>query len=218
MVWSGTPKANLGKLQWSQNQAACVALAWTIRSNTNDMHVQLDRLKVDVRLKASLLSFVRNIYYFKIPYTLLSDLCQMPPDFEQIWLCWSVLNQKQDCSSYIFFKQWVMNFSQLHKVLLFLLMQDAGMTAIPSCVSIQINWLPHISFGLFVFLNTRLTPGRGGWVKQMTDVFFHLFSSSSCICSSRDLSCQKHSMVFQRQSDVFWTVCIYGKGDGWEMN
>ena len=64
VIWSpslsGTTKINLVKLQQVQNGAAKLALKCTQRANINNMHDQLSWLKVDVRLKASLLSFIKN--------------------------------------------------------------------------------------------------------------------------------------------------------------
>ncbi len=74
MVWSGTTKTNLGKLQQAQNRAAWLVPGCTIRANINDMHDRLSWLKVDERLKASLLSFVKDIYHFKIPACLYRQL------------------------------------------------------------------------------------------------------------------------------------------------
>ena len=55
-----TTKNNLGKLQQVQNRAARLALKCTQRANINHMHDQLHWLKVHVRLKASLLSFIKK--------------------------------------------------------------------------------------------------------------------------------------------------------------
>ena len=61
VVGSGATKMNLGKLQRVQNRAARLALKCKPRANINYMHDQLHWLKVDVRLKTSLLSFIKNI-------------------------------------------------------------------------------------------------------------------------------------------------------------
>ena len=63
VVWSGTTKMNQGKLQRVQNRAARLALKCTPRANINNMHDQLSWLKVDVRLKASLLSFIKTLIH-----------------------------------------------------------------------------------------------------------------------------------------------------------
>ena len=76
-VWSGTTKMNLGKLQRAQNRGARVAFGCTIRANINNNHNQLGWLKVEERLKTSLLSFVKDIFHLKIPDCL----------YEQLTLC-----------------------------------------------------------------------------------------------------------------------------------
>ena len=60
VVWSGATKRDLGKLQWSQNRAAWLALKCKQRANINNMHVHLSWLKVEERLTTSLLVFVRS--------------------------------------------------------------------------------------------------------------------------------------------------------------
>jgi hypothetical protein len=51
----------LGKLQQVKNRAAGLALECTPRANINKMQDQLYWLKVDMMLKSSLLSFIKNI-------------------------------------------------------------------------------------------------------------------------------------------------------------
>lgn len=65
-VWSERTKINLAKLQHVQNRAARVVLGCTIRTDIYDMH-QLGWLKVDERLKTSLLSSVKDIFFSKTP-------------------------------------------------------------------------------------------------------------------------------------------------------
>lgn len=74
VVWSGTTKMNLGKLQRVQNRAARLALNSTQRAYINNMHAQLCWLKVDKRLKTSLLSFIKNINTSQKPDCLFSQL------------------------------------------------------------------------------------------------------------------------------------------------
>lgn len=74
VVWSGTTKMYLGKLQWVQNRAARIALKCTPRANVNNMHDRLSWLKVDERLKASLLSFFQKINTLKTPDCLFRQL------------------------------------------------------------------------------------------------------------------------------------------------
>ena len=59
-VRSGATKKDLGKLQLVQNRTALLAIKSTWRANINDMHVNLSWLKVEERLKSSLLVFVRG--------------------------------------------------------------------------------------------------------------------------------------------------------------
>lgn len=56
------------------NRAARVELGFTIRANINNMHNQLTWLKVDERLKTSLLFFINYIFHFKIPDCLYKQL------------------------------------------------------------------------------------------------------------------------------------------------
>lgn len=58
VIWSSTTKIHLAKLQRVQNRAARLVLMCTQRAYTDDMHNQLSWLKVDKRLRASLLSFI----------------------------------------------------------------------------------------------------------------------------------------------------------------
>ena len=74
VVWSGTTKTNLGKLQRVQNRAARLALKCTSRTNVKNMHDRLFWLKVDERLKASLLSFIKKINTLKTPDCLFRQL------------------------------------------------------------------------------------------------------------------------------------------------
>lgn len=74
VVWSGTTKKNLGKLQRVQNRAARLALCCTIRANVNKMQGKLFWLTVDGRLKASLLGFINKINLWKTPDCLYRQL------------------------------------------------------------------------------------------------------------------------------------------------
>ena len=74
VVWSGTTKKNIGKLQRVQNRAARLALCFTIRANVNKMHGKLFWLTVDGRLKASLLGFINKINVWKTPDCLYRQL------------------------------------------------------------------------------------------------------------------------------------------------
>lgn len=74
VVWSGTTKTNLQKLQRVQNRAARLALKCTQRANTDVLHNQLSWLKVDKRLKVSLLSFIKHINTFSKPDSLFERL------------------------------------------------------------------------------------------------------------------------------------------------
>ena len=67
VVWSGATKNDLGKLQFSQNRAARLALGCTQRDNINNMHVNLSWLKVEERLTSSLLVFMRGIDMLNAP-------------------------------------------------------------------------------------------------------------------------------------------------------
>lgn len=74
VVWSGTTKKNLGKLQRVQNRAARLALCCTTRANVNKMHSKLYWLPVDERLKTSLLGFINKINLWKTPDCLYRQL------------------------------------------------------------------------------------------------------------------------------------------------
>ena len=63
VVWSGTTKRDLGKLQLAQNRAAQLALKCTQRANIINMHVNISWLKVEMRLASSLLIFVKGVEY-----------------------------------------------------------------------------------------------------------------------------------------------------------
>ena len=65
---------NLGQLQWVQNGAVRLAVKCTPRANMNNMHDKLSWLKVDVRLKASLLSFIKNMNTLTNPDCLFRQL------------------------------------------------------------------------------------------------------------------------------------------------
>ena len=68
------PTKNLGKLQRVQNRAARLALKCTSRTNVKNMYDRLFWLKVDERLKASLLSFIKKINTLKTPDCLFRQL------------------------------------------------------------------------------------------------------------------------------------------------
>ena len=74
MVWSSAAKKDLVKLQLIQNRAARVALCCTKRTNINKMHATLGWPLVRDRLQISLLSFVRNISFSKLPSILYNQL------------------------------------------------------------------------------------------------------------------------------------------------
>ena len=67
VVWSSAARKYLVKLQLAQNRAAHFALHCNQRANINNMHASLSWLRVEERLTASLLVFIRNIV-LKIPF------------------------------------------------------------------------------------------------------------------------------------------------------
>jgi hypothetical protein len=67
VVWSCVAKKDIGKLQLIQNRAAGIALRCTRRANVSSMNVSLSWLKVEKRLTASLLVFVRGVDGLKVP-------------------------------------------------------------------------------------------------------------------------------------------------------
>ena len=66
VIWSSSAKKYLVKLQLAQNRAARLALHCNQRANINTMHSSLYCLKVEERLTASLLVFIRNIDVLEI--------------------------------------------------------------------------------------------------------------------------------------------------------
>ena len=73
VIWSSAAKKDLVKLQLAQNRAARLALHCNQRANINTMHASLSWLRVEERLTASLLVFIRNIV-LEIPNGLHSQL------------------------------------------------------------------------------------------------------------------------------------------------
>jgi hypothetical protein len=66
VIWSSAAKKDLVKLQLAQNRVARLALHCNQRANINTMHSSLYCLKVEERLTASLLVFIRNIDVLEI--------------------------------------------------------------------------------------------------------------------------------------------------------
>jgi hypothetical protein len=79
VVWSSAARKDLVKLQLAQNRAACFALNCNQRDDINTMQTSLSWLRVEERLTAPLLLFVRITHVLKIPnclhsqFTLSSD-------------------------------------------------------------------------------------------------------------------------------------------------
>ncbi|XP_045546557.1 uncharacterized protein isoform X1 [Salmo salar] len=67
VVWSSAARKDLVKLQLAQNRAARFALNCNQRADINTMHASLSWLRVEERLTASLLIFIRNMNVLKIP-------------------------------------------------------------------------------------------------------------------------------------------------------
>jgi hypothetical protein len=61
VIGSSAGEKDLAKLQLAQNRAARLALNCTYRTKINNMHASLSWLRVDERLTASDLLFIRNI-------------------------------------------------------------------------------------------------------------------------------------------------------------
>ena len=76
IIWSCAAKKHLVKLQLAQNRAARLALHCNQRADINAVHASLYWLRVEERLTASLLLFIRNINVLKIPNSLHSQLTQ----------------------------------------------------------------------------------------------------------------------------------------------
>ena len=66
-VWSCKAKKDTGQLQLVQNKAERIALRCTQTESVSNMHVSPSWLKVEERLTASLLIFVRGIDVLKVP-------------------------------------------------------------------------------------------------------------------------------------------------------
>ena len=60
VVWSSAARKYLVKLQLAQNRAACLALHFNQRADVNTMHACLSWLRVEERLTASRLLFIRE--------------------------------------------------------------------------------------------------------------------------------------------------------------
>ena len=73
-MWSSAAEEGLVKLQLAQNRAACLALHCNQRADINTMYASLSWLRVEGRLTASLILFIRNINVLKIPNGLHSQL------------------------------------------------------------------------------------------------------------------------------------------------
>ena len=85
-MWSCAAKKDKGQLQLVHNRAAHIVLRCTPRMNVNNIHVSLPWLKVEERLTASLLVFVRGVDMLKVPsswqtvQTLIGTTQEMQPE------------------------------------------------------------------------------------------------------------------------------------------
>ena len=61
IVWSSAARKDLVKLQLAQNRVVCLSLHCNQRADINNAHASLSWLRVEERLNASLLLFIRNI-------------------------------------------------------------------------------------------------------------------------------------------------------------
>ena len=67
VIWSSSAKKELVKLQLAQNGVSLLALHCNQAANINTMHASFPWLRVEERLTASLLVFIRNIHVLEIP-------------------------------------------------------------------------------------------------------------------------------------------------------
>ena len=74
VVWSSAAGKDLVKLQMAQNRAGDFVLNCNQKVDINNMHASLSWLRVEERLTASLLVFIRNINVLNIPNCLHSQL------------------------------------------------------------------------------------------------------------------------------------------------
>ena len=75
-MWFSAARKGQVKLQLTQNRAARFALNCNQRADINTIHTSLSWLRVEERLTASLLIFIRNISVLKISNCLHSQLTQ----------------------------------------------------------------------------------------------------------------------------------------------
>lgn len=67
VIWSSATKEHLKKLQIAQNRAARLALGCSLRTSVDKMHTSLFWLKVEDRVKMSLLSYMHNAIFNNLP-------------------------------------------------------------------------------------------------------------------------------------------------------
>ncbi len=64
IIWSGESKQELVKFQLTQNRTARHALHCSTRSNVEEVHARLSRMRVDERLAYSLIVFLKNVNFY----------------------------------------------------------------------------------------------------------------------------------------------------------